>query len=64
MSGKFYHTMLLAFIHVPTNLPVKLKTNLNETKTKLQQKQKKSYCLQFKLLPLCKVAISQHPHIL
>jgi hypothetical protein len=37
-SGKFYQNMLLAFMHVHTNLPVKLKTNLNETKTKLQQK--------------------------
>jgi len=29
MSGKFYHNMLLAFMYVHTNLPVKLKTNLN-----------------------------------
>lgn len=64
MAGKFYHNMLLAFMYVHTNLPVKLKTNLNETKTKLQQKQKKSSFLQFKLLPSRKVAISQHPHIL
>jgi len=64
MSWKFYYNTLLAFVHVHTHLPVKLKTNMNETKTKLQQKHKKSYCLQFKLLHLCKVAISQHPYIL
>ena len=28
------------------------------------KQRKKSYYLQFKLLPLCKVVISQHPHIL
>jgi hypothetical protein len=51
MTGKFYQNMLLAFVHVYTNLPVKLKTDLNKTKTKLQQNSSKfAYLIGSKML--------------
>jgi hypothetical protein len=51
MTGKFYQNMLLASVHVYTNLPVKLKTNLNKTKTKLQQNSSKfAYLIGSKML--------------